>query len=331
MANKILQHTILGCALAAVAATGMVSSCKKIPEGYISEQIRYVNDTFRVLRGTNWSSDPKAFELDGSNYPISVKLTEIRDLATGKATDVFSQKNKVYVWTALFDPSSDTTVALLNKKREILEIPALQLMEKSGQLMFNEGTGNIPAGNYAFDVSVTNQSGTKTFRDISVIQLLDQAYRQEGAPGCAYFIDGTNTNGDMGSPVMSVKKLSDEGYQVRIKITDKNGKAFNPKAGELIKRGDRPLFESYAKFHPVEYTDTTMVCNYEVTPFPLKQYPGYGYLMYYRIPSQFVTLDPGVAPTDEQIYNVNPRWTFRILVKGTFEVTFKLPKCSRKA
>ncbi len=53
--------------------------------------------------------------------------------------------------------------------------------------------------------------------------------------------------------------------------------------------------------------------------------------MYYRIPSQFVTLDPGVAPTGEAIYNVNPRFAFRLLVVGTYEVTIRIPKVSRKA
>lgn len=307
-----------------------VLSCEKVPVGYISDQIRYVNDTFRVPRGTNYKSDPKAFELDGSNYPISVKLLEVRDLATGKPTNVFSEPHEAYIWTGLFDVNADTTVELLNKKRVLQKVPPLEVMEKSGQLIMNEGTLNIPAGNYAFDVQVTNGSGVKTFKNISVIQMLDQPFEDKGG-GCAYFIDGTNTSDDIALPVVTYKKVSDEGYQVRLKVTDKNGMPFNPKLGELQKRGDRPLFETYAKFNPVEYTDTTMVCNYELTPFPILEYPGYGYLMYYRIPSNKVVIDPGVTPNvPGQTYNVNPRWAFRLLVKGTYEVTVKLPKVTRK-
>ncbi len=233
-------YKLAGCAMTAIALFSSAVSCKKVPVGYISDQIRYIADTFRVVRGTNWNSDPKAFELDGSNYPISVKLDQIRDLATGKPVDYFEKPNEVFVWTALFDPNSDTTVALLNKKRKLESVPPLKLIEKSGQLMFNEGTQKVPPGNYTFDVTVTNGSGTKTFRDISVIQIYEQAFRQEGAPGCAYFIDGTNTSGDIGTPTMTYKKISDQGYQVRLKVVDKNGKPFNPKSGELIKRGDRP-------------------------------------------------------------------------------------------
>lgn len=323
--------TIRKYILLSLLALAAAVSCKKIPVGYISDQIRYVNDTFRVPRGTNYKADPKAFELDGSNYPISVKLLEVRDLATGKPTTVFSEEKEVWIWTALFNPDTDTTVELLNKKREMKMVPPLELVEKSGQLIFNEGSINIPVGNYSFDVQVSNGSGTKVFKDISVIQILDQPFRQEGAPGCAYFIDGTNTYDDIAIPVMTYRKISDEGYQVRLKITDKNGTPFNPSAGELIRRGDRPTFETYAKFNPVEYTDTTMVCNFELTPFPILEYPGYGYLMYYRIPSNFVTIDPGVTPTPESIYNVNPRFAFRLLVAGTYEVTIQLPKVTRKA
>ncbi|RPD38089.1 DUF5007 domain-containing protein [Chitinophaga barathri] len=313
-------------------ALGFVTfmSCEKVPIGYISDQIRYVNDTFRIPRGTNYKSNPQAFELDGSNYPISVKLLEVRDLATGKPTDVFNEPHEVYIWNALFNVDTDTTVALLNKKRNKQNVPSLEIVEKSGQLILNEGSLDIPVGKYAFDIQVTNGSGVKTFKNISVIEMLDQPFEDKGT-GCAYFIDGTNTSGDIAIPTMTYKKISGDGYQVRLKVVDKNGLAFNPKLGELQKRGDRPLFETYAKFNPVEYTDTTMICNYELTPFPILEAPGYGYLMYYRIPSNKVIIDPGVTPNvPGQTYNVNPRWAFRLLVKGTYEVTVRLPKVTRK-
>ncbi len=324
--NIKLRHFALLCIAGSVA----FEACKKIPVGYISDQIRYVSDTFRVPRGTNYSTDPKGFELDGSSYPISVKLLEVRDLTSSKPTSYFSENHDVYVWTALFDPNADTTVELLNKKRKKQSMPPLQLIEKSGQLMFNEGSINIPPGNYSFDVSVSNGSGQKTFKDISVIQIQDIPFKIESSGGTAWFQNNTTTSGDIGTPTITYKKISNDGYQVRLKITDKNNKPFNPKAGELIKRGDRPFFETYARFHPVQYTDTTMICDFELTPFPMLEAPGYGYLMYYRIPSDFVNIDPGVTPTPANIYSVNPRFAFRILQTGTYEVTIKVPKVTRK-
>ncbi len=82
----------------------------------------------------------------------------------------------------------------------------------------------------------------------------------------------------------------------------------------------------------MEYTDTTMICNYELTPFPILEYPGYGYLMYYRIPSNKVVIDRGVdAKSQARRYlQREPRWAFRLLVKSTYEVTVKMPKVTRK-
>ena len=306
------------------------SACKKIPVGYISDQIRYVADTIRVPKGTNYSTDARGFEVDGSSYPISVKLMEVRDLSTGKPVSFFSDKHDVYIFTALFDPNADTTVDLLNKKRKKESLAPVQMVEKSGQLLFNTGTMDIPNGNYSFDIQVSNGSGQKTFKDIAVIQIQDIPFKIESAGGTAWFQDNSTTSGDIGVPTISYKKLNNDGFQVRLKITDKNGNPFNPKAGELIKRGDRPTFENYARFHPVQYTDTTMVCDFELTPFPMLEYPGYGYLMYYRIPSKFVTIDAGTTPTPANIYSVNPRFAIRVLQSGTYEVTVKVPKVIRK-
>ncbi|RAJ81786.1 uncharacterized protein DUF5007 [Chitinophaga dinghuensis] len=305
------------------------SGCTKVTPGYISDEIRYVDDTFRVPKGTYYSADWRSFQADGSSYPLSVKLLEIRDLATGKIATQFADSQNIWVFNELFNPDTDTTVELLNKKRTKQRVLPIQLMEKSGQLTLNEGTLNIPDGNYTFDISVSNERGTKTFKNISTIQLYLEQFQDQGK-GCAWFKDNTTTSGDMGSPTMTCSKVSDDGYRVIVRITDKAGNPFNPKAGELIQRGDRPLFESYARFHPVQYTDTTMICDYEVTPFPMKEVPGYGYLMYYRIPSQFVTIDPGTAPTNDQVYSVNPRFAFRLLVPGTYMVNIKLPKVLRK-
>ncbi|NML21987.1 DUF5007 domain-containing protein [Pseudoflavitalea sp. G-6-1-2] len=313
-----------------VAALLVFIACKKVPVGYISSQVRYVSDTIRVPKGTNFSTDARGFEVDGSSYPISVKLLEVRDLATGKPVSFFTDKHDVTVFTALFDPNTDTTVELLNKKRKTESLAPVKMIEKSGQLMFNTGTIDIPNGNYTFDIQLNNGSGQRIFKDISTIQIQDIPFKVENSGGTAWFQDNSTISGDIGVPTITFKKLNNDGYQVRLKITDKTGTPFNPKAGELIKRGDRPTFETYAKFHPVQYTDTTMVCDFELTPFPMLEFPGYGYLMYYRIPSKFVTIDPGITTTPASIYSVNPRFAIRVLQTGTYEVTVKIPYVTRK-
>ncbi|WP_143309940.1 DUF5007 domain-containing protein [Chitinophaga vietnamensis] len=325
---KLLQR-IYEKGLLALLVIMAFLSCKKVIPGYISDQIRYVDDTFRVPKGTYFTADSRSFQGDGTSYPLSVKLVDIRDLATGKSVKAFTDSQEILVFTRLFNPDTDTTVAQLNAIRTKQRVPPLQIVEKSGQLIVNNGSINIPDGNYTFDISVSNERGTKIFKNISVLQLYLLEFQDNGK-GCAWFKNNTTTSGDIGAPTMTYKKLSNDGYRVVLKVTDKNGTPFNPNAGELMKRGDRPLFESYSRFHPVQYTDTTMICDFEVTPFPLKEVPGYGYLMYYRIPSSVVQIDPGVTPTPDRIYSVNPRFAFRLLVPGTYEVTIKVPKVTRK-
>ena len=112
-----------------------------------------------------------------------------------------------------------------------------------------------------------------------------------------------------------------------MKIVDKNGVPFNPKAGEVIARGDRPIFENYAKFNPVIITDTAMICDFEVAPFPLAKYvtpaTDWGHLMYYRIPSTYVAIDGRTTG----MYSANPRWDFQLKLEGTYIVEIKLTDC----
>ena len=129
-----------------------------------------------------------------------------------------------------------------------------------------------------------------------------------------------------------ITKISSEGTCTIVKIVDKNNVPFNPKAGEIITRGDRPNFTTYAKFNPVVFTDTAMVCNFEVSPFPLAGYVGaagtdWGYLQYYRIPSKFIAID-GMPSGDG--FSANPVFEFQLKMEGTYEVVVKLTDAVHK-
>ena len=100
------------------------------------------------------------------------------------------------------------------------------------------------------------------------------------------------------------------------------------KNNEYIKRGDRSSFETFAKFHPVVATDTSLSINFEIIPFPFQQ-AAQGYTIYYRIPGKFVKVDPGFTPTPDRGYSVNPRFTFRIFQEGTYLITVKLQHATR--
>jgi hypothetical protein len=309
------RYITFGLILLAAAA------CKKVQDGYLSQQIRYVDNPIVISRGQDQQTIPVSN--DGSSAPVVYELLDIRDANTHAHADSFYANFSRYEWTGQFDASTDTTVALLNAKRKQVDTPPFEFNVHTGSFTFFGTSIHVPAGTYEFDIKASNQNGSREFKNIGTITMQDVDPYVIGAGGCAWFLDGANDNGDLGVPSVDIVRTSTEGTNIILKIEDENGKPFNPAGGEIIARGDRSNFATYAQFHPLVLTDTTMTCNFETVPFPLAQ-SAYGYLIYYRIPSQFVKVDAGFAPTSAQVYSVNPRFQFNIYQSGTYEVTVKM-------
>ncbi|MBO9729642.1 MAG: DUF5007 domain-containing protein [Chitinophaga sp.] len=312
---------------AILLAATFAASCEKVEKGYLSDQVRYVDNPIRINRGQVQQTSPVSN--DGSSAPVVYKLLDIRDVEKHQHADTVYAKFDRYEWTGLFDPQKDTTVELLNKKRQKVNKPSWDFNEHTGAFTFYGTSVKIPVGTYEFDIQATNEHGSKVYKNIATFTMVDKAPYDIGDGGCAWFKDGTTTSGDLGAPIVTIKKVADEGTNIILKIVDQKGTPFNPAKGEIIRRGDRSDFQTYAQFHPLTLTDTSMVCNFETTPFPLLQ-SGYGYLIYYRIPSAFVKIDPGYTPTADPIYNVNPRFQFHIYQEGTYEVTVQVKHATRK-
>jgi len=303
-----------------------LTACKKAPMGYLSDQIHYPYYPIMIQRGVIKETDP--INNDGSSAPVVYELLDIRDATTHKHADPLYANHDRYVFTARFDPTVDTTVALLNAKRKLVNAPCFEFNKHTGAFDFFGTTVFAPLGTYEYDVKATNEAGSRIYKNLSSFTLFDgDPYSIENGGG-AWFQDGTTTSGDIGQPLVYIKRLSTDGERVILKIVDKNGTPFNPKNKEILKRGDRSDFETYARFHPVIITDTTMICDFELTPFPFSP-SSFGYLMYYRIPSNFAKLDAGLTPTPARIYNVNPRFAFHIYQDGTYEVTVKIKNVTR--
>ena len=318
----------LGCAL---MLTGSLS-CKKIEKGFLSPNVRYVNGVISVPRGMTYVAS-EGIGADGSTPPFSYKLLNLRNKDNGQpAPKEFFTKYDVDVFKTgmVFNAATDTTIALLNKKREKLNTTPMIFNEKSGQLVFNRASANLPLGNYIFDVEMTNPNGTRLFPNLGEIKVVDPSLQD-------YFqVTYQATNGSSSTeqftattaPLITCERISGSGARIYLKITDKNNVPFNPKAGEVIRRGDRPRFETHAKFNPVQLTDSEMICDFEVAPFPLTGYKDavtdWGFLMYYRIPMAYANIDN--LPNN----NVNPAFAFRILLEGTYVVTIKLPSVTHK-
>lgn len=202
----------------------------------------------------------------------------------------------------------------------------------SGQLTFNKGSVNLPLGIYVFDIQASNVHGTKFYPSLGRINVvdptIDDMFQLEDKTNNA-FSDATGAVTPMKALKVTLTKVSAQGDRIILKLVDKNGSAFNPSAGEIIKRGDRPTFENYTKFHPITYNDTSMVCDFEVPPFPLAKYvtptTDWGHLIYYRIPSQFVLID-GLGAHQ---YSSNVRIAFDIKLDGTYIVQFQMTDATR--
>lgn len=309
----------------------LISSCKKIEEGFLSETIRYKNNIITCKRGMALTLSDR-INADGSTPPFSFKMLNLRNKATGEpAPEEFFKEYEILVFKEgmTFNAATDTTVALLNAKRETVTKPPMEFNSVSGQIAFNRASAYLPLGKYEFDLEVTNVTGTKVFPSFAEINVIDPAIEDlfEITYQAATGSSSSEVFTGIKAPKLTCTKISNEGARVILKITDKNGVPFNPKAGEIIKRGDRPTFESHAKFNPVLPTDTALICDYEVAPFPLTKYitptTDWGYLIYYRIPMAFASIDG--LPNN----NVNPVFGFRVLMEGTYVVEAKLSDVTR--
>lgn len=322
------KHTIF----IIIALLGMGNAaCKKIKNGFLSDTIRYKDNVIYCKRGFTLSMSDR-INADGSTPPFRFKMVNLRNKLTGAAAPEFTTNYEIQVFKAgmTFDPATDTTVALLNAKRETVVKPPMEFNEVSGQITFNKGSANLPLGDYIFDLEVTNSWGTKYYPSFAQISIIDPAVEDvfEITYQAANGASDAEVFTPMKAPRLSCTKISNEGARVILKLTDKNGVAFNPQSGEVIKRGDRPTFESHAKFNPVQLTANSMICDFEVAPFPLVKYitptTDWGYLMYYRIPKTFANIDG--LPN----HSVNPSFGFRVLMEGTYEVEVRMTDVVRK-
>jgi hypothetical protein len=309
------------------------AACKKIQEGFLSDTMRYIDKNIYCLRGLPLVQSQR-IDIDGSTPPISFEMLNLRGENGSPAPKQFNEKYEVLMFKPgmTFDIKTDTTVAELNKKREKKTVTPMEFNPVSGQISFNRGSVNIPLGKYTFDLQATNSSTTKVFPAFGTINIVDPLpedifLQEDNVSNAFHNVTGVATPHK--NPKLTFTKVSNDGARIILKLTDKNGKAFNPKAGEIIRRGDRPTFENYARFTPVQFTDTAMICDFEVAPFPLARYidatTDWGHLIYYRIPSQFATVD-GFTPG---LYSVNPRFAFTLKMEGTYIIELRFTDVSK--
>jgi hypothetical protein len=309
--------------------TLLLYGCKKVGIGFLSDGVYYQDTPFKLDKGAT-TQTTSALTLDGTTLPAEIKLLDVRNAVTHLHADEFFQESEVFVYKEAIDPKTDTTIELVNKKRELKKIPPFQFLP-SGQFLFNAGTAGLPTGAvYEYDISVSNSSGAKTYKNIGLITVVEKDPFEITTAASSWFRDFSTTSGSLPTPVLKITKISETGTNAILKITDEDGVVFNPKKGEVITRGDRSSFMSFAKFHPVEITDTALICNYEIVPFPIAP-AAQGYLMYYRIPSEFSTISATIPAAEAPFtHSINPRFEFHLTRLGSYLIEVKIPGVKHK-
>lgn len=137
--------------LVALALVG----CKKIPEGNLSDIIRYETLPIEIQMGRSTVST--AINPAGSSKPIEVKLLKVYQKETGKdVTDIFLQTFPIKIWKKLYDSKVDTTLDLIAAKQKDTVMAALSINKFSGAVEATPNTLKLPKGNYVFDLEIKN-------------------------------------------------------------------------------------------------------------------------------------------------------------------------------
>ncbi|WP_324584442.1 DUF5007 domain-containing protein [Agriterribacter sp.] len=163
--NRIFQF------LTAVFGSTMLltGACTKIPqEGSIAPDITYKNRKQYAISGLHLNIGD--FQSSTSTLPLTFEIVEIREPG-GKPVSALSDEIAVVRYKeALVGNESAEELAL---KSDTVMVPAVKINEFTGVLEILEGN-KIPAGEYHFDIRVSNKSGTRLLTDALVVEFKEQ-------------------------------------------------------------------------------------------------------------------------------------------------------------
>lgn len=325
---KFLKITAVG-----LLAVIIISGCSKPAPGYLSKVLVYSPKTLVANKGRVTVS--AALLVDGSTSPINVKLLRTRNYYTKQNADsILLKKYQIVTYKAEIT-QNDSTVEQVQSKLSTDLYSSFNVNPIGGRLEVSPATNFIDTGTYEFDIMVTNPAGSREVNSAGIIKIVNPTTNIDITSQSVTTSPTTSeTFTTQTQFTYSVVRTSAPENKIILKFVDKNGKPFNPAAGEIYARADRPTLKTYAPFYPEEKTDTALVYKYPtgLPVFPI--YPSvavaggsYSNIYYYRI---------AASATDINL-NVNPVLGFRLWpllgqpsVNGTYLVTFKMNFVARK-
>ncbi|MCA5006748.1 DUF5007 domain-containing protein [Sphingobacterium bovistauri] len=316
------------------------TSCKEVEVGYLSENIRYGSNPVVVDKGV--------FKIvtgiipDNSTPPFKISILDVRNKQTGVREEAFFKESEITVWKERYDPKTDTTLALIDAKREKQMTLPFQIIEKSGQLMFTQATDNIPTGEYLLDIVVENSKGRKEYKSITTLQVKDPLHfehinapyytlvKPEDGTGVRYphDVDWFDINNQQSATTrFEITRDAQGPNQIILKVYDKHGKVFPGKALQRRPDGTGFLKTMQTFAYKTTVTEDAVIHDYAQARFPDVYWDSQtnGILCYYRIYDEYIESADYVDvwnPPYEVTYKTDPR---PYILQMRFGLKFNLP------
>ncbi|MES2003448.1 MAG: hypothetical protein V4450_02920 [Bacteroidota bacterium] len=314
-----MKKIIFSILLMVIILSTLITSCTKYGNGFLSPFVTYSVQQFTFIRGRIALSN--ALVTDGSSTPMTASILHVYDSASGKVMDdVFFKKYQVNIWTAAYNPKTDTSYSQVLAKRGVDSLAPIEINANSGAISSTSASLYLPLGSYLIDLKVSNIVGSQVLSKIMKITIKDGAPLEttetySGGLGGA-FSAAAGPAGGSAFPIVffngnynpfvdfSVTRFADTPNTVILKFTDRNGVPFNPRTGEVAKRPNSgvnpvpPFLQNLQDYAPDSYqvNDSTLSIKFALTPFPYASL-GNGYNMYYDIQARSVSMDSSKAWT----------------------------------
>lgn len=330
MKKNITITTLVVIALLSIVA------CEKPEVGYLSDNIFYNNSVYNVERGKTTYSSP--IVANGSSAPLNVELLKVKDSVGNDVTSVFKEPGtiKVYDQPVTY---KDSTLALLYSRFKDSIVQPFRINPIGGRMEFTPATTFLPGGSYTIDVKVSNIKGEKTIENAAKIVLSNSTgapYQMVFKRVRDYSVGSTLNNTEDSFITIDVEYIpgTDKDTKCTYKILDKNGVAFNPKAGEITRwLPTWPAMDNWNPWYPLVYTDTTIE----------QQMPGlYGFTFPYfnAVVVKGQSWDQGgdalsylkipKGHLNEINVDIQVAFAFRFRAQGTFNITVHVNTFTRK-
>jgi hypothetical protein len=154
-----------------IAMTGfalLLSGCVEIPaEGSLAPDIGYKNRKQYAVSGLTQNIGD--FLSSSSTLPLRFEIVNITETGGKDVAALKEELSVVQYKEAVVGNESPAELAL---KTETLKQPAISINPNTGKIEVLEGN-KVPAGEYRFDVKVSNTSGSRVLKDAIVIEFVE--------------------------------------------------------------------------------------------------------------------------------------------------------------